>query len=1741
MPPASPPAAYALVVGTQATLFFDITGGSSTYNVAVTSGAAPAGLVPVDSEPQLKGVLTTPGTYSFTLTVTDTSNPAQTATQQFSNVVVALQPLVLSTTSLNGGIVNTAYSTSLYAQGGIPPYTWKVTQGSLPPGLTNTVSTPAIGAGTPPSEITGTPTASGTFSFTLQVQDSSATPLTATQTFALSVINPTPFTDPSPTGQPFGITNGPGGSLVITQQGQVATGSLGAPVYGVESLATSGAFSGETQLTNQVISAGGTLVYPGPQDITLGPDNNLWATDNADGYLLQVKNGAPGAVVRLQNSGAFVAPTGIVSGGSVGGVWFTGIQGSTPGTGLIGEIDPANPSAAPVYLTVPQPTSYPTSIIQNPKDGNALWFLDQGGSTTDLTQALILIGRVAVSGGTPAFQAPAGCQATNQTFGYPTLQECILAGTQGHVGGPYYGNAPIGPLMQVDSTGTVWFATKDQIGSISMDGSTVALYPLPVTDATFVVTSIALGSDSAIWYVAHSPANNLSLLGRVSTSGVVTQFPYSNSASDDLQAIITGADGALWVTDPAANKVLQIFPSLALSCNVPQTLEVGTAISGASCSAFGGKPPYSYSFNTSNLPPGVSVSSAGVLSGTPTAPGTFTITASDSSSPAQQATQVISIQAVSSIQLQCAFPTTASAGQSYSGSCTTAGGNPPYTYKLSQPLPGGLTGTATAPASGSTLYTYNVTGTLSFSDYGTQTFTITAVDSSMNMSPPQTVTVTITPVPLGLSCNANVEAIAGQPFLQTCFGTGGAPPYSFAATGLPSGLTINTATGIISGTPATAAQSTVSLTLNDSSGQNASETLNFSVINSKLALVCDFSASLVTGAPFSTACKTYGGTGPFAYSVLAGTLPAGLTLSASTGAVTGSPTTAGPVTFTLQVTDSEAPAASARQTVSVLVNPTALTILTASLPTPNSALPYAALPIAAGGTPPYSYSISAGALPSGLQQDTSTGAITSVSGGTLATGAYSFTVQVTDAASATATQTYSGTISAALVQNFTSYALPNASGANGITAGPDGAMWFTTLDQTGGNLIGRITTGGVITTTAAANALTTTNLSSFELATGGDITTGPDGELWVAQRDGNAVGEVAADLSSQLSFIPATASSGPAQLTAAPDGAVWFTEGAASQIAHVDAHGNLIEIPTPTPSSAPAGITVGSTNLIVFTEPAANKIGILSEDGTVKADFSIPTSNSLPTGIVEGPDNAFWFTEYGAQKIGRIDLKGNISEVPVSSAPQSITVGPDGALYFTEPTANKIGRLTIFGVLTEIPISDANSGATGIATGPDGSIWFTESNLSKIGRLSFILGPTVTCTLPASPLQNGSAFSGSCTATQGTPPYTFSATGNPPPGVSLEASTGALSGTLTTAGTFTFAIVVTDSSSPQETGQTTYTFAVSPTPLAITCSNPTAYLYTTYSGSCSASGTGTPPYTFSITSGSLPAGLSLDPTSGGITGTPTALGSSTITVQATDSSVPVMTATQTSTLTVQYGSVTSGGGSLFTLSNPPNSVDPGAAASGLTLTANQTLTEAVSATATLTFKQSDLLMNTPASYVDPAMQFVDSSGNGTGLTYNFTIPAGTTTVNIPAFNVGTVAGTIDLTITANGVTEATTSLVVPPATPVIEAGSVQFTNVTSTGFDLELVATSATRSASTVAITINPASGDTIVGQSTFVIDVSKISADWFSSSAGQQYGGRFSLTIPFVFSGPINAISSATVTFSATAGNPSAPVTGNR
>ena len=145
--------------------------------------------------------------------------------------------------------------------------------------------------------------------------------------------------------------------------------------------------------------------------------------------------------------------------------------------------------------------------------------------------------------------------------------------------------------------------------------------------------------------------------------------------------------------------------------------------------------------------------------------------------------------------------------------------------------------------------------------------------------------------------------------------------------------------------------------------------------------------------PYSATVSTTGGTGPYTWSTTAGSLPPGLTLDPSTGTISGTPTTAGTFTFTVQVTDSESPAETATQALSITIAPSGrLKITTPSLPSGTVGVHYSATLTASGGKAPYLFWYMDN-LPRGLHMDATTGVL---SGRPSKAGTYNVHLRVRD-------------------------------------------------------------------------------------------------------------------------------------------------------------------------------------------------------------------------------------------------------------------------------------------------------------------------------------------------------------------------------------------------------------------------------------------------------------------------------------------------------------------------------------------------------------------------------------------------------------------------------------------------------------------------------------------------------------------------------------------------------------------------
>ncbi len=293
----------------------------------------------------------------------------------------------------------------------------------------------------------------------------------------------------------------------------------------------------------------------------------------------------------------------------------------------------------------------------------------------------------------------------------------------------------------------------------------------------------------------------------------------------------------------------------------------------------------------------------------------------------------------------------------------------------------------------------------------------------------------------------------------------------------------------------------------------------------------------------------------------------------------------------------------------------------------------------------------------------------------------------------------------------------------GITAGPDGNLWFT---EDVAKKVSAITPSGVVT--------------EFGVSDGPlGITSGPDDRLWYAITPDfkSRIGRISATSSqgSQLEF-PFREASEPRYITVGPDGNLWFTESAANRIGRMDPQGNLLnEIELPA-GAQPEDITVGPDpgfspgGSIWFTEFGGNRIGRirLTSPCCILTEFATGISPGAgPEGITAGPDGNLWFTEFNKGAVARITPTGTVTEFPLGAGntnPIGITMGQDGNLWVAICGAHEFGRVSIDGTLMGEFATESGGCPYDIAAGPDGNLWAGIYDLPpRIARINTALDP----------------------------------------------------------------------------------------------------------------------------------------------------------------------------------------------------------------------------------------------------------------------------------------------------------------------------------------------------------------------------------------------------------------------------------
>ena len=297
------------------------------------------------------------------------------------------------------------------------------------------------------------------------------------------------------------------------------------------------------------------------------------------------------------------------------------------------------------------------------------------------------------------------------------------------------------------------------------------------------------------------------------------------------------------------------------------------------------------SFSAVGLPPGLTLNAAtGAINGTPTAAGTYTVTAKATNSSGT-GTSVFAIAiappaAVPVITSTASGNNPANVGTEFPTYTVGATGSP--TSYTATGLPPGLTLNALTGA---------INGTPTTA--GTYVVALSATNSAGTGTSSLTITVAAANALPVFTNPATAPGTVGTAINYTLGATG--LPTSYTATGLPPGLTLNTLTGGITGTPTTAGTYVVTVTATNSTGTSTTS-ITFTVAGAGTAPVITGPAT-APGGVGTAVYYTIGATGsPTSYTATG--LPPGLTLNTLTGTITGTPTTAGTYVATVNATNS---------------------------------------------------------------------------------------------------------------------------------------------------------------------------------------------------------------------------------------------------------------------------------------------------------------------------------------------------------------------------------------------------------------------------------------------------------------------------------------------------------------------------------------------------------------------------------------------------------------------------------------------------------------------------------------------------------------------------------------------------------------------------------------------------------------------------------------------------------------------
>ncbi|GAB3385469.1 hypothetical protein GCM10027432_18220 [Lysobacter fragariae] len=1638
------------------------TGGTPPSGFSLSSGTLPTGLT-LSAGGALSGTPTASGTFNFTVQATDANTC--TANRGYTVVIAPPPTITLSPTTLPNGAVASAYNQTITASGGTAAYSFAITAGSLPGGMT------LSSAGT----LSGTPTAGGTFNLTVTATDANS--FTGSRAYTLVIAAPTVSLAPA-AGPLVDGTIGTAYSQTFTASGGSAPYSYaltaGALPAGLTLSATGvlsgtptefGAFSFSVTATDSSTGSGPytttnayTLTIADLVPVANAVSATLAYGSSANPITLNITGGTPSSVAIAS---APANGTAIASGTSITYTPSAGFAGADSFT-----YTATNASGTSAPATVSITVSAPTVVV-------APATLPDGTSGVAYSEAITASGGAAPY----SFAVTAGALPA----GLSLASDGTLSGT------PTAGGTFNFTVTATDSSSGAGPFTGSQAYSLTVNAATISVSPatLPTAAVGAAYNQSISASGGTAPYSFSLTAGSIPAGMSLSSVGVLSGTPTSGGTFNFTVTATDSSTGSGPFTGSRAYSLTVSAPTLVLS---PSTLPDGTLSTAYSqaLATSGGIAPYAYAVTAGTLPTGLSLSSSGLLSGTPVTVGSFSfsVTATDSSSGTgpYTVTNAYTINISDLVPIANAVSATVGYGSGANPiTLNVTGGTPSSVAVASAPTNG------IAIASGTSI-TYQPNPGFAGSD----SFTYTATNAS-GTSAPATVSITVGAPTIVVDPPAlGIFPVAGSAYSQTFTATGGAAPYSFSlASGtLPAGVSLSSA-GVLSGTPTESGTFNFSIVATDSStgtGPFTGAQAYSLTVNTDTLVSLSSAPDGAVGTPYSHTYTTSGGIAPYIYAVTSGVLPPGLTLSSS-GVVSGTPTAGGTYSFVYQVTDSTGgtPATVSVPAAIAITAPT-ITLAPTTLPGGVASNAYNQVLSASGGSGPYTFSLVGGALPIGTSF-TSAGVL---SGTPTAAGTFDFTVRATDANGFTGDQAYALTITAPTI-TLTPTTLPGGTAGTAYSqalagAGGAGPYSFSILSgalpvgvsfSSAGVLSGTPITAGTFNFTVRA-----TDANSFSgdqaytvTITAPTITltptTLPDGTAGAAYSQtltgAGGVGPYSFSLlSGALPVGMSFSSAGVLSGTPITAGTFNFTVRATDANGFTGDQAYALTITAPT-------ITLTPTALPDGTAGTAYSQTLTGAGGVGPYSFSL-LSGALPVGmsfssagVLSGTPTTAGVFNFTVQATDANGFTGSqaytltVSAPTISITPASLPAGGVGTAYsqalsasggsapytFTV-TAGALPAglgLSTAGVLSGTPTANGSFNFTVTAT-DSGGFTGSASHTLVIAAATVTISPT---TLPGG--IGGVAYDQFVSASGGIAPYSFwISNGTLPTGVGFDGG-GHLQGTPTTAGSFTFEVSASDSSGgTPSTATQTYTVVITAPSITLAPATlPDGAGGVAYSQSIAATG-GTSPYTFAIQSGALPTGLTLS--ASGVSGTPTAAGSFTFTIQATDANG--FTGSQAYTVAVTAPTITLA----------PTTLPGGAVGSAY----NQSIT-AVGGTSPYTFalqvgalpsgmslSTTGVLSGTPTSAgsFNFTVQATDANGFTGSQAYTLAIAAPTITLAPATLPGGATGSAYSQTIIASGGTApysyTVTNGALPTGVSLDAAGNLTGTPTAAGSFTFEITA-----------------------------------------------------------------------------------------